>query len=332
MAYAENLFFGVQRSFKSHWIAEADYVHSNGIHEYSITNLNRVDGVNTISVNPSGGFTETLGTLPNPYFGAINYTTNRAGSGYNGFTSFIRKSFSAGYSFQVALTIQKTIDVMSTVPGVQKGAEYSVVVDAYNLPAQRAVSTQDVPKQLSFNGMYQIPIYGITNPVLKNILGGWQISALGSLIAGLPQSVYTTAPQDDFNLDGQNYDFPNVPSFGRTLKGLNRSKYLKGVFTASQFPLPVNPDGTPTGVEGDLGRNTFRGPGFAQTDAALAKNTRIPWFTSEGANFQIRLDIFNVFNRVNLQNWDTNLADSTFGKALGASQARTLQVSAKINF
>ena len=331
MAYAENLFLGVQHSFRSHWIAEVDYVHSNGIHEYSISNLNRVDGVK-LSVNPSGGFTETLGPLPNPYFGPINYTTNRAGSNYNGFTSFVRKQFSAGFSFQVALTLQKTIDLMSTVPGQQKGAEYSVVVDAYNVAAQRAVSSQDVPKQLSFNGLWQIPTYGITSPLAKTILGGWQISALGTLVGGLPQSVYTTAPQNDFNLDGNNYDFPDVPSFGKTIKGISRSRFLGGVFTASQFPLPVQANGVPTGVEGNLGRNTFRGPGFAQTDAALAKNTHIPWFPGEGADFQVRLDLFNAFNRVNLQNWDTNLADGTFGKALGASQARTLQVGAKLTF
>jgi hypothetical protein len=96
--------------------------------------------------------------------------------------------------------------------------------------------------------------------------------------------------------------------------------------------LPVQANGVPTGVEGNLGRNTFRGPGFAQTDAALAKNTHIPWFPGEGADFQVRLDLFNAFNRVNLQNWDTNLADGTFGKALGASQARTLQVGAKLTF
>ncbi len=342
MAYAENYFFGVQHSFKSNWIAEADYIHSNTLHEYAITNVNRIDGVNNIAYNGNGSYTETLGPLPNPYFSSINYADNRNGSNYNGFTTFVRKSFSKGYSFQVAFTAQKTIDLMSSVPGVQKGSENSVVIDAYNIAAQRGLSSQDTPKQLSYNGLWQIPTPGV-NGWLRNVVGGWQISALGTLMSGFPQTVYTNKPQNDFNKDGYNYDLPDVPAFGATLKGLSRSKYLKGTFAFTDFPLPVDANGVPLGHEGSLGRNTFRGPGFAQTDAAIAKDTRLPWFFKTSANFQFRLDAYNVFNRVNLQGWDTNLADGffapdgtptggNFGKAGGTAQARTLQLSGKLVF
>jgi hypothetical protein len=344
MAYAENFFFGVQHSFKSSWIAEADYIHSNGIHQYSITNVNRVDGINHITFDPStGNYTETLGPRPNPYFAGISFADNRAGSNYNGFTSYVRKSFSAGFEFQVSFTAQKTIDLMSTVPGQQKGAEYSVVIDAYNIAKQRGLSSQDTPKQLSYNGLWRIPTLGVSNGLLKNVVGGWQVSALGTLMSGFPATVFSSRPQDDFNLDGQNYDLPNAPSFGPTLKGLSRSKFLKGTFKTTDFSLPVDANGVPTGQEGSLGRNTFRGPGFAQTDAALAKDTHLPWFFHEGSNWQVRLDLYNLFNRVNLQGWDTNLADGgidpstgaatgNFGRATGVAQARTLQLSTKLVF
>jgi outer membrane receptor protein involved in Fe transport len=344
MAYAENYFVGVQRAFKSHLIAEADYIHSNTIHEYSITNMNRVDGVNTVTYNGTGGYSETLGPLPNPYFAAINYATNRDGSSYNGFTSFVRKDFTGGYSFQVAFTAQKTIDLMSTVPGQQKGAEYSVVIDAYNVKAQRGLSSQDVAKQLSYNGLWIIPTPGVSNGVMKTLVSGWQLSALGTLIGGLPVTVYSSRPQDDFNLDGFNYDLPNKPTgYSWPLKGLSRSKFLKGTFKTTDFPLPVDSNGVPLGHEGNIGRNTVRGPGFAQTDAALAKDTHLPWFFKESATLQFRVDMYNAFNRVNLQGWDTNLADGgvdattglpfgNFGKATGVAQARTLQLSTKVTF
>lgn len=343
MAYAENYFIGVQRAFKSNWIAEADYIHSNTIHEYSITNMNRVDGINSIVYTGSGNYSETLGTLPNPYFAGINYTTNRNGSGYNGFTSYLRKSFHAGYSFQVTYTLQKTTDLMSTVPGVDKGSENSVVIDAYNVAEQRSVSSQDVPQQLSYNAVWIIPTPGISNGLMKNIVGGWQVSALGTLMGGLPATVYTTLPQDDFNEDGYNYDLPNKPDIGTPTTGFKRSSFLTGTFKTTDFPLPVDGNGVPLGYEGNIGRNSVRGPGFAQTDAALAKDTRLPFFFSESANLQFRLDMYNAFNRVNLQGWDTNLADGgvdastgqafgNFGKATGVAQARTLQLSTKIVF
>jgi hypothetical protein len=206
------------------------------------------------------------------------------------------------------------------------------VIDAYDIAAQRGLSSQDTPKQLSFNGLYLIPTPGVTNGVLKRIVGGWQISALGTLMSGFPATVYTSNPHDDFNKDGFDYDLPNVPTFGKTLKGLHRSDYLKGTFKASAFPLPVDANGVPTGQEGTLGRNTFRGPGFAQVDSSLSKNASIPWFSSEKANLQFRLDLYNTFNRVNVQGWDTNLNDPNFGIAGGTAQARTLQLSTNFRF
>jgi len=332
MAYAENYFFGVQHAFRSNWIAEADFVHSNSIHEYSITNMNRMDGINNIQYLGNGNYSETLGALPNPYFAGINYADNRAGSSYNGLTAFVKRQLKNGYEFQVSFTAQKTIDLMSTVPGQQKGAEYSVVIDAYNIAAQRGLSSQDTPKQLSFNGLYLIPTPGINNSVLKSVIGGWQLSVLGTLMGGFPATVYTSNPHDDFNEDGFNYDLPNVATFGKTLKGLHRSDYLKGTFKASAFPLPVDANGVPTGQEGTLGRNTFRGPGFAQVDSSLSKNAGIPWFGSEKANLQFRLEMYNTFNRVNVQGWDTNLNDPNFGIAGGTAQARTLQLSTNFRF
>jgi hypothetical protein len=195
MAYMENYFLGIQRAFGSKWIAEADYVHSLGIHEYSITNMNRVDGVNTITSNGNGGYTETLGTLPNPFFSAINYATNRDGSNYNGFTAFVRKQFDAGFSFQVAFTAQKNLDLMSTVPGQQKGAEYSVVIDAYNVQAQRGISSQDVPKQLSYNGLWIVPQTWMKSRLMKEAVGGWELSAMGTLMSGFPRVTVTMSRQ-----------------------------------------------------------------------------------------------------------------------------------------
>ena len=342
MAYMETAFFGIQHSFKSNWLVEADYIFSNSIHEYLITNQNRVDGINNIVYLGNGNYSETLGQRPNPYFANINYASNQAQSNYNGFTTFVRKQFSQGFSFQVAFTAQKTLDLASAVPGVQKGAENATVIDAYNVPAQRGLSAQDTPKQLSYNGLWQIPTPGIDNKWARGFLGGWQISALGTLMSGFPATVFTTIPQDDFNKDGQNYDLPNVPAFGATIKGLSRSKYQHGVFTTTDFPLPVDASGVPLGHEGSLGRNTYRGPGFAQTDASLAKNIHMPFFFSESGNLQFRLDMYNAFNRVNLQGWDTNLADGgvgadgvpfgNFGKTTGVAQARTLQLSTKFVF
>ena len=323
-AYAENWFLGVQRSFGRSWIVEADYTGSTGVHLYSIIDRNRVVG----DRDP----VTFVVTRPNIFFGRINYADNSNHSSFNGGTFLVRKRFDAGYSFQVAFTKGKTIDLMGAAPGCNKCSENANVFDAYNISFQRGLSDQDVSKQLSFNFNWDIPKPKTDNAFVARTLGGWELSSLASFQSGTPQTVFIAGgPATDYNLDGNNYDLPNTPSFGHTKTGLSRSDYMKGVFKASDFPSPC-PTAVPCGVEGNLGRNTFRGPGFAQVDLSLAKNNRLPWFSSEGANLQIRGEFFNLFNRVNLTNWVTNLADGNFGKAVGSRQARTIRLSARITF
>lgn len=112
--------------------------------------------------------------------------------------------------------------------------------------------------------------------------------------------------------------------------------------------------------EGNAGRNIFRGPGYADVDFSAAKYFNIPWFTHEGAKLQIRGEFFNFLNRTNLNpaTLDTNVSlvggpatfqgvgpltvnvpassltsnSTTFTKALGAYNPRTVQVGARIEF
>jgi hypothetical protein len=360
LAYLENYFFGIQHTFKSDWIVEADAIHSNSLHEYTNTNLNRQDGEDSITYAGAGYGSFNAPNLnqalfPNTFFNNINYTTNRAGSSYNGFTTFVRKAYSRGYAFQVAYTYQRTIDLVSTVPGAQKGEEYAIVVDAYNYAGQKAVSSQNVPQQLSANGVWEIKTPFLHDGKTKNILGGWQISGLSTWLTGFPGSVYTDRRQDDFNLDGNLYDYPNKAIAGTQLKGYSQHQFRTGIFNKNatysttgpswpftNFPLPVDANGIPIGVEGSGGRNTVQGPGFVQVDGTITKNTTIPWFFNEKGKLQFRVDFYNIFNHKNLQGLDLDLGhgsvdqtgaiSGTFGQTTGQGQARTLQLEAQFRF
>ena len=322
-AYTENWFLGLQRSFGSHWVVEVDYMGANGINLYSTTNKNRFVGDRTIN---NGDITRL-----NPYFGAINFADGSNRSSYNGGDLAVRRTFSRGLSFQAAYTFGKAIDLVGGAPGCNRCSENDGVVNAYDIRAQRGLSEGDVSRQLTFNALWQVPYSRDWGSIARAVLGGWEVSTVAALHAGTPQSVYSSTA--DYNGDGNFYDFPNIPSFGNSKTGLGRSDYLTGVFTASDFPSPCPPSGPSyCGVEGNLGRDTFRGPGFAQVDMAFAKNNHIPWFLAEGAQLQFRAELFNAFNRVNLTGWDTNLSDGLFGKATGTYQARTIQLSLRVNF
>ena len=74
------------------------------------------------------------------------------------------------------------------------------------------------------------------------------------------------------------------------------------------------------GTYGNLGRNQVVGPGFGDVDLSLLKN--IPIY-KERVRAQFRVEMFNVFNRINLAQPLNNLG---YGRAFGWSTS-TIGVS-----
>ena len=65
------------------------------------------------------------------------------------------------------------------------------------------------------------------------------------------------------------------------------------------------------GAFGNLRRNALYGPGYADTDISLFKNTRI----AEGVTAQFRVEMFNVGNRINLAPPSGSFGSSSFGRS-----------------
>jgi hypothetical protein len=82
---------------------------------------------------------------------------------------------------------------------------------------------------------------------------------------------------------------------------------------------------------GNLGRNTFRGPGLANTNLSVMKRFALP----REMQLQIRGDFINVFNHHNFANPDSNMSNSsTFGlQTLNpVVDSRQVLVGAKLSF
>jgi hypothetical protein len=170
-----------------------------------------------------------------------------------------------------------------------------------------------------------------TNPLLVSTIGtdGVAITSANyssELAAGHLKYVPTSG---DYNADGNNTDYPNVTAY--TQKH-SRSDFLighgifpvcaGGALPCGNFTLPA------FGSEGNETPNRFLDPGYADTDLTLKKTTRI----TERVNLDLRLDTFNLFNRVNLMALDPKLQDTTFGQSSGTYAARNMLLGARLNF
>jgi hypothetical protein len=87
---------------------------------------------------------------------------------------------------------------------------------------------------------------------------------------------------------------------------------------------------------GNLGRNVVSGPGFADTDIALVKNTKF----RERYNIQLRADVYNLLNHPNFTNPVTTIGSATLGVITGGTRtpsgdfgsSRQMQLSIKLQF
>jgi hypothetical protein len=74
-----------------------------------------------------------------------------------------------------------------------------------------------------------------------------------------------------------------------------------------------------------------RAPGTDNLTASLFKE--VPLSFREGARLEIRLEAFNVLNRVQFAAPDTGVGDPTFGQITAqANQPRQVQIGLKLHF
>ncbi|HUV12235.1 MAG TPA: hypothetical protein VMY18_01260, partial [Acidobacteriota bacterium] len=85
------------------------------------------------------------------------------------------------------------------------------------------------------------------------------------------------------------------------------------------------------GDNGNLGRNTYEGPGFASVDFSLLKDIMLSEL-SEEARLQVRLEFFNLFNRVNFFQPEPDIKRELFGRATETFDAREIQLGVKFIF
>ncbi len=227
-------------------------------------------------------------------------------SHYNALQASWRQQMWRGLSIQSALTIGHSYG------NIGSDNPYDFSYGYGNMAA-------DYGKQWNTAVIYDIPTPAAWPRSLKWALGGWQSAAIVQLRGGLPFSIASSQTMND-NIDSSraNLVLDRGPA---ALPASRRS--IEGWFNTSAFATP--PDYT----WGNSGLNILRGPGFAQTDAALQKS----FLFGERLRTTFRAEATNVFNRVNLGQPSATLGSSGFGtiRSLGGDP-RMMQMALRITF
>lgn len=180
----------------------------------------------------------------------------------------------------------------------------------------------DVTHNFSGSIIWTLPIgrgqafLGNINPIVNNIIGGWQLSGVGLARSGFPLNITMSRKTTDLP-DGINKNQRPDRVSGQPLYAAHKSR--NNWFNPAAFTTPFScpAKGTcvaPPGVSpwGNLGRNGLRGLPFSQADMGMQKQFAI----RESMALQFRADFFNIFNYDQIGSPNTTWATNpgNFGK------------------
>ena len=263
------------------------------------------------------------GARPNPALGAPGgyYVDNSQTSEYNALQTSIRKRFSNNFSFDVHYTLSKgTATQGGDVGAYYQGDFEDFTQDFFNPEADRGPIVSDARHRMSADVIFELPWFKEANPLLRNTLGGWEISGILSARSG--ERLLITQPS---GIPNSRPDFvggnPVLPDWRSTRLYLNRESFAlvptSSVTRATLRPGTVKPD-------------QARGPASWTVDMTVGKNVSI----NGRMRLQVRLDMFNALNRVNysIRTEEMSILSPFFGQIRSAAPPRTMQLGARLTF
>lgn len=320
--YTQNYNLNIQRELWRGGIVQAGYVGSLGRKLVLLRNINQaVPGTGTVqSRRPFNSLY--------PTFATINELETSGSSYFHSLQLQYTQSNWHGITTQVAYTYGKTIDTGSE-------PRNGVIANAYNRALERGPAAFDVRHFFNAFVSYSVPVYG---KLPKRLAEGWQINTLMNFHTGQPIDLRAGT---DVSGTGNFSDRVDVVG-SNPYAGANRNVVRNSSNTSStvQWFNPAAFARPATGTFGNIGRNAVYGPAFGAVDPSIFKTTKL----TERVSLQIRMEVFNVFNRLNLANPGTSLASSTtFGiitntrngggaPGLGFGEPRNVQFAARIQF
>jgi hypothetical protein len=285
-----------------------------GNHGYNLFMVN--PGYNTACTGSRGctpGFGGLPTTIPDLRFNAVTQLTNSGWSNYNGLTASYTRNLTYGFAFNANYTWSHALDTISN-GGLQK---YSTIqasdslefqVNPFNL-RQLNYGSSDYDFRQVFNANYSWTMpHKFSQGFANALLGGWTVAGTFHTRTGTPYSVIDSTTPNTLNngasalvmgtfLGGNipTCSGPGNPAGGAQFQCLNSSQFA-GVGAENNF--------------GNITRNTFRGPGYFDTDMSVYKNFKI----TERFNFKFGVMFYNILNHPNFSNPDGVLSDGTFGQ------------------
>jgi hypothetical protein len=262
----------------------------------------------TKSTVPEGAQYIPVESRPNPYLGAGFFWYTEGNSSYNALQVDVRRRLAQGLDFRANYTWSKNLDLNSGLTGAQAQNQAQMILDRNDLARDWGLAALNITHQASISSHYELPFgqgkrwLNNAGGVASKLINGWQLNGIATLLSGFP---FTPQVGSNRSGDGDTRN-PDRPSLNPSFTGPVILGSPNEWFNPNAFVLPA------AGTYGNLGRGTFIGPGLADLDLSVFKDTVV----AERTTLQFRAEFFNALNRAN---FGTPNATVFAGGAINAS-------------
>jgi hypothetical protein len=292
--YNFNFSLQLEQALGSHALFQIGYVGSEGRRLLSLLNINQpyLGGPTTDGVLYQGaiynGVTQRPYIATYPQYGDINQIESIGTSNYSALQTTFKIRTYHGLTSQFSYTWGHNLDEVTQYRG-------QLPQDSTNFKGDYGNSDFDTRNGFVGYANYEVP--GFKGP--KLLTNGWELNTVITLKGGQPINLFTGTDTTGTNEYTQRPNIVANPFAGVSHKITNN---IVQWFNPAAFVDP------PAGTYGNFTRNSIFGPGLEDVDLSVFKNTHI----TERINAQFRVEMFNLFNHLNLANPGPTQLDNAY--------------------
>src|SRR4051794_4880145 len=273
---------------------------------------------------PTGQWSASAGCIS----GCVYGTRDKLGPNFsqnNSFTSNIAASnYNAG-----EITIERRASDITLLAaytyakGIDNSSGFGQWVNFADFRRTRSLSSYDVTHNLVVSYVWALPFDRLFRGGPRRLTQGWTMNGITRFAGGLPIAL---SEGDDQSLTGSpNTDTPDLVGKVVRLDPRQSNPNCAGAGNRGCFFLPGAFAPSQLGQFGTASRQFFHGPGLNNTDFGLSKRTAV----TESMAFEIRAELFNIFNHAQFINPVGDVNSDQFGQVTSARDPRIGQLSAR---
>ena len=326
---------------------------------YSLEAENQMKGGMVLTVGFQGSEGHHLPRLVNQNFLYSQPTTNQvfnaayflqtdSNSNYASLNVRAEKTLKHGYQYAIYYSYSKSLDQVSNGFGADSLANQTN--PAVN-STEWGPSDYDTRHRITVSGLWTIPGTHADNHLLNIASNGWQINGIFTFHTGFPFTPVVPGLASNPYVTNAATISPVRPYgyLGGFVSSCSNSNYVSGNDVKNTSFVLAAPAGAV--YRPGIGRNSFQGPCYIDTDLSLAREQKLS-VRDHNLNIRFQANLFNAFNQLNLapfQNGNaggpaaivgatpdaagsTTRTDSQFGRPTAADAGRTIEFFARISF